>query len=236
MSVLGIIPARGGSKGIPNKNLRELAGKPLLAYTLEAANASGVIDRLVLSTDSQEIAELGRKLGLEIPFLRPAELAADDSPMLAVAQHAVGELERQGWRADIIVLLQPTSPLRRGGRVRKAVELLESKGCDSVVSVVEIPDLYSPQKAMKVQDGFLVFLTDGGKAITRRQQVVSAYAREGTVYACRRDVLMERGSLYGEKCLPLIISRGEALSLDTMVDWQRAEEILGARAAQPVRT
>ncbi|MEX2160720.1 MAG: acylneuraminate cytidylyltransferase family protein [Anaerolineales bacterium] len=221
-----MVPARGGSKGIPNKNLRELAGKPLLAYTLEAARSSGVIDRLVLSTESPAIADLGRSLGMEVPFMRPEELAGDESPMLGVVQHAVVELERLGWRPDIIVLLQPTSPLRRGERIREAVELLKGNDCDSVASVVEIPDLYSPQKAMRLEGGFLKFWTDNGKAVTRRQQVQPAYAREGTVYACRRDVLMEKGSLYGDRCLPLVVSREEAMSLDTVDDWRRAEEAI----------
>ena len=111
--VLGIIPARGGSKGIPGKNMRLLGGKPLLAYSIEAARASGVIDRLILSTDSEEIAALGREFGAEIPFMRPAELAADDTPMQAVLEHALAGLDEQGWRAEIVVLLQPTAPLRR---------------------------------------------------------------------------------------------------------------------------
>ena len=232
MKVLGIIPARGGSKGIPNKNLRELAGKPLLAYTLEAANDSGVFDRLVLSTESEAIAELGRHLGLEVPFMRPAELAADDSPMLAVIQHAVTELEQRGWRPDIIVLLQPTSPFRRAERIREAVRFLNNGDSDSVVSVVEIPDLFSPQKAMQIKNGALQFWSSQGREITNRQQVQPAYAREGTVYACRRDVLMDKGDIYGDKCLPLVVTREEALSLDNMDDWVRAEAILKARERQ----
>lgn len=229
MSVLGIIPARGGSKGIPDKNLRELAGKALLAYTLEAANASDVIDRLVLSTDSQAIAELGRKLGLEVPFMRPAELAGDESPMLGVLQHAVAQVESTGWRPDIVVLLQPTSPLRRPEHICKAVELLKEGKSDSVVSVVEIPSLYAPQKALTIQGGWLKFWSADGDEITRRQQIETTYAREGSVYACWRDVLMEKGSLYGDKCLPYRVPADEALSLDSMDDWRRAEKLLSSK-------
>lgn len=228
MKTLGIIPARSGSKGIPNKNLRELAGKPLLAYALEAANASGVIDRLILSTDSVEIADLGRKLGLEVPFMRPAELAADDSPMLDVLQHAVAQLEREAWRPELIVLLQPTSPLRRPEHIREAVELLKSGNYDSAVSVVEIPSLFAPQKAMAIRDGLLTFWAAEGKGITRRQQTEAAYAREGTVYACRRDVLMDKGNLYGERSAPYLVPPEMALSLDTMDDWREAEERIAA--------
>ena len=233
MKTLGIIPARGGSKGIPNKNLRELAGKPLLAYALEAANASGVIDRLILSTDSAEIADLGRKLGLEVPFMRPAELAADDSPMLDVLQHAVVQLEREAWRPELIVLLQPTSPLRRPEHIREAVELLKNGNYDSAVSVVEIPSLFAPQKAMAIRDGLLTFWAAEGKEITRRQQTETAYAREGTVYACRRDVLMDKGNFYGERCAPYLVPPEMALSLDTMDDWREAEERIAANQKAP---
>ncbi|MDO8311305.1 MAG: acylneuraminate cytidylyltransferase family protein [Sideroxyarcus sp.] len=236
MKVLGIIPARGGSKGIPNKNLRELAGKTLLGYAAEAANAAGIFDRLVLSTDSQAIADLGRRLGLDVPFMRPANLATDDSPMLAVLQHAVTQLEEKGWKADIIVLLQATSPLRRAESIVEAVNLLKNGNYDSVVSVVEIPDLYSPQKAMRIENGRLEFWSPDGQMITRRQQVEAAYAREGTVYTCWRNVLIEKGSLYGDKCLPLVVSLEESLSLDTIDDWSRAEAILLAKQSQAVES
>jgi len=230
VNVLGIIPARGGSKGIPDKNLRELAGKPLLAYTREAANNSGVIDRLVLSTDSTAIADLGRRLGIEVPFMRPAELAGDESPMLGVLQHGVAQLESEGWRPDAVVLLQPTSPLRRPEHIRAVVEMLIDGNCDSVVSVMEIPSLFAPQKALTIREGWLKFWSEDGNQIIRRQQTNPTYAREGSVYACWRDVLMNKGSLYGEKCLPYVIPAAEALSLDTIDDWHRAETELKREA------
>lgn len=224
MNVLGLIPARGGSKGIPGKNLRELAGRPLLAYTRDAALASGVIDRLVLSTDSEAIAELGRHLGIEVPFLRPVELAQDDTPMLPVLQHTVKILEESEWSPEIVVLLQPTSPLRKPEHIVVAVRQLQQGDCDSVVSAVEIPHLYSPQKALKVVDGALQFWMDDGEQITRRQELEPTYAREGTVYAVLREVLMERNSIYGDRCRPLILNAEESLSLDDLDDWREAEE------------
>src|SRR5689334_9403842 len=116
--VLGLVPARGGSKGVPGKNVRRLAGHTLLDYTARAARDAGVIDRVILSTDSAEIAQAGRRAGLEVPFTRPASLAADDTPMLPVIEHAIAEMTRSGWTPDIIVLLQPTSPLRRPQHIR----------------------------------------------------------------------------------------------------------------------
>jgi len=235
MDVLGIIPARGGSKGIPHKNLRPLAGKPLLAYTVDSAKASGVIDKLVLSTDSEPIANLGRRLGLEVPFIRPPSLATDETPMLAVVLHTVNELSRNTRVPEIVVLLQPTSPLRSPEHIRKAVNLLKAGKCDSVVSVVEIPHMFAPQKALYVQQGYLKFWSNERNLVTRRQQLETTYAREGTVYACLRSVLMGKDSLYGDKCLPLILSPEETLNLDDMNDWQKAEAILNAHAGELIR-
>jgi CMP-N,N'-diacetyllegionaminic acid synthase len=229
VNVLGVVPARSGSKGIPDKNLRTLAGKPLLAYVAKAVEEANVIDRLVLTTDSESIAQLGRDYGFEVPFLRPASLAADDTPMLDTVQHAVEELEIAGWRADIIVLLQPTSPLRKAKHIADAVGALVEDRADSIASVVAIPDKFSPQKAMKVEDGRLRFWSEQGSKITRRQQLQPTYVREGTVYACLYDVLMNMNTLYGPKCIPLPLDPEESLSLDTMEDWQRAESILSAQ-------
>ena len=153
MQALGVIPARGGSKGVPGKNLRLLAGRSLLAYTAAAALGSRRLTRTVLSTDDPAIAAAGRALGLGVPFMRPASLAADDTPMLPVLVHAAEEARRDGFTADIVVLLQPTSPLRTSAHVDAALELLESSGADSVVSVVEVPHQFSPVSVMTLDGG-----------------------------------------------------------------------------------
>jgi CMP-N,N'-diacetyllegionaminic acid synthase len=226
--VLGIVPARGGSKAIPNKNIRELAGRPLLAYTVDAVRRSTCIDRAVLTTDSEEIARVGRALGLEVPFIRPSELARDDTPMQPTIEHAVGQLEAGGWRPDLVLILQPTAPLRRGEHIRQAVDLLIESNASSVVSVVEIPRHFAPQYAMRVKGNRLVpYLPDGGR-ITRRQDVEPAYSRDGTVYAVRRNVLMEEHDLYGPDCLPLVLPSDESINLDTPADWERAERVLAS--------
>jgi CMP-N-acetylneuraminic acid synthetase len=225
--VLGLVPARGGSKGVPDKNLRPLAGRSLLAYAADAARESGVVDRLVLSTDSEAIAEAGRACGLDVPFLRPAALAADDTPMLPVVQHAVDALAGSGWRAEIVVLLQPTSPLRRAAHVRDAVALLQRTNADSVVTVVEVPRHLSPDYVMRIESGMLVpFLPDGAR-VTRRQDARPAYSRDGTVYACWRSTIERFGTIYGERCQPLVIDATESLSIDTLEDWAEAERRLG---------
>lgn len=228
-AVLALVPARGGSKGVPGKNKRPLAGKPLLAYTAEAALRSGVCDRVVLTTDSPEIAELGRACGLEVPFMRPAALAADDTPMLPVLQHAITTLAEQGWQPDILVLLQPTSPLRRAEHVRAAVEQLIASGADSVVTVVEVPRHLSPDYVMRIDEGRLLPFLPEGARVTRRQDARPSYSREGTVYACWRATLERFGSLYGQDCRPLLIDPRDSLSIDTEDDWAEAERRLAAR-------
>jgi CMP-N,N'-diacetyllegionaminic acid synthase len=221
--VVGIVPARAGSKGIPDKNLRLLAGKPLLAYAAEAARASGVIDRLVLSTDSAEIAALGESLGLEVPFMRPPELAQDDSPMQPVIAHALEQLESEGWRADVAVILQPTAPLRTGAHIVRALEILRSTGSSSVASVVRIPEHFAPQYAMRLDGDSLRPYLAAGERITRRQDTEPAFSRDGTVYAVRRDVVLLEGDLYGSDCRPLEVPIEESVNLDTAADWDAAE-------------
>ena len=230
MNTLGLVPARAGSKGVPDKNIRPLAGRPLLEYTARAASESGVLDRVVLSTDSPRIAEAGRRAGLEVPFTRPAALAEDDTPMLPVVQHAVDALIAAGWTADVIVLLQPTSPLRRPSHIRDAVALLHRTGADSVVSVVELPRHLSPDYVMRIDQGVLRPFLPEGEGVTRRQDARPAYSRDGTVYVFRRATLERFGNIYGESCRPLLVHPADSLSIDSPADWAAAEGILAGRS------
>jgi CMP-N-acetylneuraminic acid synthetase len=226
--VLGLVPARGGSKGVPRKNVRPLHGHTLLEYAARAARESGVVDRVVLSTDSNEIADAGRSAGLEVPFIRPAALGADDTPMVAVVQHALAELARVGWQPEIVVLLQPTSPLRRPQHVRDAVNLLRDSGADAVVTVIEVPRHLSPDYVMRIDEGRLKpFLEHGGR-VTRRQDARRAYSRDGTVYAFRRETLEKSGGIYGDDCRPLLVDARDSLSIDTEDDWNEAERRLAS--------
>lgn len=227
--VLGIVPARGGSKGVPGKNVRLLAGRPLLEYTAQAAHESGVLDRIVLSTDSEEIAAVGRQCGLEVPFMRPAHLAQDDTPMLPVLRHAIDTLSAEGWTADIIVLLQPTSPLRRPAHIREAVERLRASKADSVVTVVQVPPHLSPDYVMRIEGDRLKPFLPEGERVTRRQDARPAYSRDGTVYVFWRTTLERFGTIYGERCEPIIIDAADSLSIDTADDWAEAERRLCRR-------
>jgi CMP-N-acetylneuraminic acid synthetase len=225
MRVLGIVPARGGSKGIPGKNVRPLGGKPLLVHTAEAALAARRLSRVVLTTDDERIAEIGRGCGLEVPFLRPAELAMDDTPTLPVLQHAVTELEKTGDRFDAVCLLQPTSPFRRAGDIDGCIELLETEGLDAVVSVLPVPPEHNPHWVyFRDGEGLLRLATGEDQPIPRRQELPPAFHRDGSVYVTRRDVLMEENSLYGRR-LGGFLADSRSVNLDTPADWERAERL-----------
>ncbi|GJQ35132.1 MAG: acylneuraminate cytidylyltransferase family protein [Anaerolineales bacterium] len=222
--ILGIIPARGGSKGIPGKNIRMLGGKPLIHYAAKAARDSGLVDRLILTTDSPEIADAGKSLGIEVPFIRPAHLAQDDTPMFPVIDHALQFVENEGWQAEIILLLQPTAPLRKAEHLQAAVRILIGTKCDAVASVVEVPQHYAPDFVLKLEEGKLKPFLEGGERVTRRQDTRPAYSRDGTIYAFRRDVFILKRSIYGDDCRPLIIPRDQSCNLDTLEDWEEAEK------------
>jgi CMP-N,N'-diacetyllegionaminic acid synthase len=215
MDVLGLIPARGGSKGIPRKNLAEVGGKPLLAWTVEAARAASELTRVVVSTDDDEIAAAA---GVEV-LRRPAELAADDTPMLDVVRHAVGELS-----PDVVVLLQPTSPLRRAEHIDACVRLLLESGADAVVTVVEVPHRYRPDSLMDVVDGRVVAR---GRAGTRQEKAL-VYARNGpAVLARRADRVGD--DLYDGDVRPFLMAVRDSLDVDDAADLELAELLVGAR-------
>lgn len=227
MRVLGVITARGGSKGIPRKNLRELAGKPLLQYTAEAALASRLMNEVLLSTEDEELAQLGRRCGLQVPFVRPTQLAGDNIPSLPVVQHAVGWMEDQGYVYDAICLLQPTTPMRRANLIDECIELLQRQRADSVVTVLPVPEKYNPHWVFfSPSDGFLRLSTGALNPIARRQDLPAAFHRDGSVYVTRRDVLMLQNSLFGTRVCGYELRPEESVNIDTFSDWQRAEELL----------
>lgn len=227
MRVLGLITARGGSKGVPRKNIRLLCGKPLLQYTAEAALAAAALQRVVLSTDDEEIAQVGRDCGLDVPFLRPLELARDDTPTLPVLQHAVRFLEENGACFDAICLLQPTNPLRRAADIDGCVALWKNGNADAVMTVLPVPAEYNPHWVYFQQgDGTLFLSTREAAPLPRRQQLPAAYHREGSVYVVSRDVLMQQNSLYGSRLLGYAMNAERSINIDTPEDWRRAEQLL----------
>ncbi|MCI0336614.1 MAG: acylneuraminate cytidylyltransferase family protein [Acidobacteria bacterium] len=225
--VLGLIPARSGSKGVPRKNLKLLWGKPLLEYTAEAAHASSRLSRVILSTEDEEIAEAGRRCGLEVPFLRPVELARDKTPMLPVAQHALRTLEAEGDTFDALCLLQPTNPLRRPEDIDQCIELLGRNDVDAVVTVLPVPDEYNPHWVyFSDADGLLRLSTGESTPISRRQELPPALHRDGSVYVTRRNVLMEENSFYGSRLIGYRMDPERSVNIDSLEDWERAVVML----------
>jgi len=227
MKILGIVTARGGSKGIPRKNIIPLLGKPLLAYTAEAALASKRLTRTVLSTEDEEIARMGQRYGLDLPFLRPAELARDDTPTIPVLQDVVSKLDARGESYDAVFILQPTNPLRRPEDIDGAIELLEKTGADSVISFFDVGEKHPAR---------MKFITPEGRVVDppfkeqfegqRRQELPKLFLREGSVYLTRRAVLMEQNSVQGGDCRAWIIPEERACNIDTLFDLFLAEQML----------
>ena len=230
MRVLGLIPARGGSQGVPGKNIKLLAGKPLLAYTAEAALAARRLARVILSTDDPAIAAVGRDCGLDVPFLRPAELARADTPTLPVVLHALAWAEAHDAAHtasyDAICLLQPTTPLRPAGEIDACIALLESSGAESVITVLPVPHEYNPHWVY-VEDaaGQLRLSTGEPEPIPRRQALPPAYHRSGSVYVTRWAVAAG-GSLYGRSTRAVIGDPALSVNINTPEDWARAEALL----------
>ncbi len=232
MTVLGVVTARGGSKTIPGKNLRPLRGKPLLAYSVEAAQQSGAFDRLILSTDDDEIAAYGRSLGCEVPFRRPAALARDETIHLDVMKHAVEWMrDRAGYTSDLVMILQPTSPLRSPADIRAAVELIRTTGADSVVSVSEVPAHFNPMRTLRIDGRGLATLFVTGepvrRRINRRQDMPVAWTMNGAIYLFRTGVLFDaEPSLFGDRTAAYVMPADRGISIDDLEDWASAERAL----------
>lgn len=220
-SVLAVIPARGGSKGLPGKNLRLLGGKPMLAWTVEAALATPYLDRVVLSTDDEGIMAVGRAAGCEVPFRRPTELATDDASIYDVLHHAAGQLDQP---YDIIVLLQPTSPLRRAADIAAALELRETCAAPSVVSVTRATKPLHWHYHIDEQRRLLPAIQ--GDQIDRRQLAQPSFTVNGAMYAAARDWLFEHMSYYRDETVAYEMPPERSVDVDTMMDFVFAQTLL----------
>jgi len=228
--VLALIPARGGSKSIPRKNIRSLAGFPLIAYSIAAGLAAETVDRVIVSTDDEEIARIALEFGGEAPFIRPLSLAMDNTPDLPVFEHALAWLdENEGYQPQIIVQLRPTSPFRRTWHIDQAVlRLIERPEADAVRTVC-VP-FQNPFKMWKIdQDGFLQPLIDISvpEAYNLPRQVLpDVYWQTGYVDAVWADTILTKHSMTGDAILPLLIGTEEWIDIDSPDDWRRAERLL----------
>jgi CMP-N,N'-diacetyllegionaminic acid synthase len=231
--IIALIPARGGSKGIPRKNIIPVCGKPLIAYSIEAAIASKSFDRVIVSTDDTEIAEVSKKFGAEIPFMRPDAASDDIAPAIAVLVHALEWLKtNEGFKPDAVAYLQPTSPLRTAKHLEEAVKLFQNNPeADTLVSVVEPPHNFNPIKLMKEENNYLVpFMEGQGTTVLTKNDLPKVLARNGpAILICSSKVILEKKQLYGEKTLPYLMQMDESVDIDYPQDLDLAEFYLGRR-------
>lgn len=231
-NILGLIPARGGSKGVPKKNIKDLMGKPLIEYTLEAARKSKYIDHLIVSTDSEEIAEVCRSINLDVPFIRPDYLASDSAKAIGVIQHAITTMEeKDGVTYDLVVYLEPPNPLRLVDDIDTCVDLFEKHQPDCVVTVQEA-NQFHPILMKKIEDDRLQPIwKDEPEGVPRQLYSPTAYMRNGAVYVFRKELIME-GILYGKEILPYVMPVERSVCIDDMMDWYVAEAWMKAKNEQ----
>lgn len=215
MKTLALIPARGGSKGLPGKNIRPLLGKPLIAWSIEQALKSKEIAKTVVSTDDEEIAHVAREYGAEVPFLRPPHLAQDDTPSIAVAEHLIHWLQERGEEYDALMLLQPTSPLRKDGDLDNAVKKLEEHHeiADGLISVGKVQHEH-PFLVRKIEDGFVKpYLPTDGEYF-QRQQLPEAWFPYGSIFLVKTSALLEQRSFYPQRIIGYEIERWQCYEID----------------------
>ncbi len=237
LRLLAVIPARGGSKGIPRKNVKEFLGRPLLAWTVDVAKASKVFERVIVSTDDQDIAAIGRACGAEVPFLRPGYLAEDTAPTAPVIHHAVDWLHRkEQWLPDFVMVLEPTSPSRRIFHLQAAARLLRDSGADSLASVSTLPHHYHPAKALRLHsDGGLTGVdgTPVREMRYRRQDLPDLYAFNGLIFAAKTSLLFESPpALWGKRVIGYVTAPQYSIDIDMPEDWVTAEARMEAILAE----
>jgi len=223
--MLAIIPARGGSKGLPGKNIKPMCGKPLIVHTIEAALAARSIDRIVLSTDDEEIASVCRKFDIEIPFMRPSELAADDSSAVDVYSYTLDRLNRGGAEPYTeFIVLQPTSPLRTKEDIDSAVNIFKGNQADSVISVCEA--IHPPVWSKKIDDnGVLREYFPDSAGLKNRQGIPISFMPNGAIFVLKRS-LLNQGTYYSDRTFPYVMPRERSIDIDSLMDFEFAEFLM----------
>ena len=221
-----MIPARGGSKGIKNKNLYDLSGKPLISYTIEAAKKSKLITDFIVSTDSLEIKKVSEEYGAEVPFIRPAHLSNDKALAVPTIQHAVLYAESlKNITYDYIVMLQPTAPLRTHEDIDNSLSKLIEENGDGIISVVDVEN-YHPIKMKTIKDGMLLDFVNSDLENPPRQSLPPVYIVNGAIYATKRDVFINKNTFKGNHCIPFIMPQNRSSNIDELQDIIVAEYFL----------
>jgi CMP-N,N'-diacetyllegionaminic acid synthase len=228
-SVLALITARGGSKGLPGKNIRSLMGKPLIAWSIEQAKACRYVDRVVVSTDDKDIAKIAKEYGAETPFLRPANLSIDTASTIDTVIHAINFIENQGDSFDFIILLEPTSPLRDVEDIEKALEKLNDRsGAESIVGVAQALSMH-PSFLVRIINGTLKPFQGQWIASPRRQDLDEVYFFEGSLYISYCSSIKKRKSFYHDATLPYIMPKYKSYEIDEIDDFIIIEALLAAK-------
>ena len=224
IKILAIIPARSGSKGLKDKNIKLLQGKPLIAHTIEAACQSNVFDEIIVSTDSKVYADIAIKYGASVPFLRPSNLAQDGSSSKDVITYTVEEMFKRGSSYDCFVLLQPTSPLRNAKHIQDAVSRLINLNANAIVSMSECE--HSPDLSMYLDDTLSLEGAFKGVQNTGRQQLGTYYRLNGAIYCGNVDYYLKHGTFYGERSFAYIMEKKYSIDIDDIYDFKYAETVL----------
>jgi N-acylneuraminate cytidylyltransferase len=226
MKILGIIPARGGSKGILRKNLKVLGDKPLIAYSIEHALKSNLLSKVIVSTEDDEIAAVAKSYGAEVPFIRPEFLASDEASSIDVVKHAIDFFESEGEFYDAICLLQPTSPFRASGFTDNAIRQFIANNSSALVSVLEVPHEFNPHWTFESdENGLLKIATGEQEIIKRRQDLPQTFFRDGSLYLTKTE-LIKKGTFYGNQLGYILNNQELYVNIDTPKDWLLAEEKL----------
>jgi CMP-N-acetylneuraminic acid synthetase len=228
MEILALIPARGGSKGIPRKNIKALHGKPLIGYAIEAALFANCFSEVMVSTEDEEIAAVARAFGATVPFLRPAELATDSASSITVVQHVLDAYSKQNRFFDAVCLLQPTAPLRTASLISNAVKHFITTNCDSLITVRSVPHEYHPDWVLVPTENGAKIATGISEFPTQRQALRPAYHRDGAIYIAKTATLLS-GTFYGNHLELLPTDTLPHVNLDTLLDWEVAEKMLKSR-------
>ena len=227
MKILGLIPARGGSKGVPRKNIKLLHKKPLIEYSIESALKCNLIDKVVVSTDDKEIAAISVAAGADVPFMRPEELSTDQAPSIGLVIHALNYFREKGENFDAVCLLQPTVPYRSSEDLKSAIEKFQNGNFDSLVTVREVPHIYNPYWTFQEDDktGTIRKVISDPQLIVRRQELPTIYHRDGSVYVSSSDAILNKHSLYGSATGFYVMTSSPNVNIDTMEDWEIAEKV-----------
>ncbi len=222
--ILGIIPARGGSKGIPGKNIKKLNGKPLIFYTINEAKKSKFLDNIIVSTEDNKIEKVAKKYGIEV-VKRPKKLSTDNSTSISVLKHTIINLEKtKKFFPDIIVMLQPTSPLRKSSDIDLAIEKFLKTDCDTIIGVTEVQ--HPPYWTYYIENGRLIPIIEGGEKIFRRQDSKKFYQINGAIYIISRNKILKQDSIISKNNFPYIMPPQRSIDIDNEMDFKLAELLL----------